>query len=60
MPMLKKFFQAIRPKGPTPLPDPDVELALGALMVRVAQSDREYQLEGNQPDRPHSGAAVST
>lgn len=45
MPMLKKFFHAIRPKGPTPLPDPDAELALGALMVRVAQSDREYQLE---------------
>jgi len=45
MPMLKKFLQAIRPKGPATLPDPDAELALGALMVRVAQSDREYQLE---------------
>lgn len=45
MPMLKKLFQAIRPKGQVVLPDPDAELALGALLVRVAQSDREYQLE---------------
>ena len=45
MPMLKKLLQAIRPTGTVTLPDPDAELALGALMVRVAQSDREYQLE---------------
>ena len=45
MPMLKKLCQAFRPKGAVTLPDPDAELALGALMVRVAQSDREYQLE---------------
>lgn len=43
--MLKKLFQAFRPTDPTPLPDPDAELALGALLVRVAQSDRDYQLE---------------
>jgi uncharacterized tellurite resistance protein B-like protein len=43
--MLKKLLQAIRPTGTVTLPDPDAELALGALMVRVAQSDREYQLE---------------
>ncbi|MBO9450018.1 TerB family tellurite resistance protein [Tropicibacter sp. R16_0] len=43
--MLKKFFQAFRPTDPAPLPDPDAELALGALLVRVAQSDRDYQLE---------------
>ncbi|WP_164659976.1 TerB family tellurite resistance protein [Tropicibacter sp. Alg240-R139] len=43
--MLKKFFQAFRPSNPAPLPDPDAELALGALLVRVAQSDRDYQLE---------------
>ncbi len=43
--MLKKFFQAFRPPQPPALPDPDAELALGALMVRVAQSDRDYQLE---------------
>ncbi|WP_372571017.1 tellurite resistance TerB family protein [Ruegeria jejuensis] len=43
--MLKKFFQAFRPTEPAPLPDPDAELALGALLVRVAQSDRDYQVE---------------
>ena len=43
--MLKKLFQAFRPPQPPALSDPDAELALGALMVRVAQSDREYQLE---------------
>ncbi|UWQ60459.1 TerB family tellurite resistance protein [Leisingera caerulea] len=43
--MLKKFFQAFRPSEPPALPDPDAELALGALLVRVAQSDRDYQLE---------------
>lgn len=45
MPLLKKFFQAFRPSEPPALPDPDAELALGALLVRVAKSDREYQLE---------------
>lgn len=45
MPLLKKFFQAFRPSEPPALPDPDAELALGALLVRVAQSDRNYQLE---------------
>lgn len=45
MPMLKKFFAAFRPSEPPGLPDPDAELALGALLVRVAQSDRSYQLE---------------
>ncbi len=43
--MLKKFFQALRPPQNTALPDPDAELALGALMVRVAQADRDYKLE---------------
>ena len=43
--MLSKLFQAFRPKDPPPLPDPDAELALGALLVRVAKSDRDYQLE---------------
>ncbi len=45
MPLLKKFFQAFRPTERPELPDPDAELALGALLVRVAQSDRDYQLE---------------
>ncbi|MFC3615487.1 TerB family tellurite resistance protein [Lutimaribacter marinistellae] len=43
--MLKKFFAAFRPPQETHLPDPDAELALGALLVRVAQADRDYQLE---------------
>ncbi len=45
MPMLKKLFQAFRPTTSADLPDPDAELALGALLVRVAQSDRAYQVE---------------
>ncbi|MEM1004963.1 MAG: TerB family tellurite resistance protein [Pseudomonadota bacterium] len=43
--MLKKFLQALRPPQQHHLPDPDAELALGALMVRVAQADRDYKLE---------------
>ena len=43
--MLKKFFQAFRPPQHDHLPDPAAELALGALMVRVAQADRDYKLE---------------
>ncbi|MBT8152930.1 TerB family tellurite resistance protein [Epibacterium ulvae] len=43
--MLKKLFQAFRPEAQTDLPDPDAELALGALLVRVAQGDRAYQVE---------------
>ncbi|GHF48755.1 tellurite resistance TerB family protein [Seohaeicola zhoushanensis] len=45
MPNLLKFLKAFRPQQPTPLPDPDAELALGALLVRVAKSDRDYQFE---------------
>lgn len=45
MPSLKKLFKAFRPAQPPALPDPDAELALGALLVRVAQADREYQVE---------------
>lgn len=43
--MLKRFFKALRPPHHEQLPDPDAELALGALMVRVAQADRDYKLE---------------
>ncbi|SDD15339.1 TerB family tellurite resistance protein [Ruegeria marina] len=43
--MLKKLFQAFRPPAPMTLPDPDAELALGALLVRVAKADRDYQVE---------------
>ena len=44
--MLSKLFQAFRADNPDQqLPDPDTELALGALLVRVAKSDKEYHLE---------------
>jgi uncharacterized tellurite resistance protein B-like protein len=43
--MLRKLFQAFRADNPEQLPDPDAELALGALLVRVAKSDKEYHLE---------------
>lgn len=32
------------PKKQQPLPEPDEQLALGALLVRVAKSDREYHV----------------
>jgi uncharacterized tellurite resistance protein B-like protein len=41
-----------RPKTPEPLPQPNVQLALGALLVRVAFADREYKAsEIGQIDR---------
>ena len=42
--MLGKFFQSLRTPKAGELPDPDAELALGALLVRVAKSDSEYQV----------------
>ncbi|MCH5374357.1 MAG: TerB family tellurite resistance protein, partial [Planctomycetes bacterium] len=42
--MLNKLFQAFRAQKSPDLPDPDAELALGALLVRVAKSDRDYNL----------------
>lgn len=42
--MLNKFFSSLRAPAPGKLPDPDAELALGALLVRVAKSDHEYQV----------------
>lgn len=48
MPLLKKFLDVFRPQQDVtdqPLPDPDAELALGALLVRVAKADRSYQQE---------------
>lgn len=43
--MLSKLFAAFRANNTEELPDPDAELALGALLVRVAKSDRDYQVE---------------
>ena len=42
--MLSKLFAAFRADNTDELPDPDAELALGALLVRVAKSDRDYQV----------------
>ncbi|MEQ9260440.1 MAG: TerB family tellurite resistance protein, partial [Roseovarius sp.] len=42
--LLNRLLAAFRAKKPTPLPEPDEKLALGALMVRVAMSDHDYQL----------------
>lgn len=38
--MLNRIFN--RPASPDPLPEPDAQLALGALLVRVAQADNVY------------------
>lgn len=43
--MLSRLLKAFRASEPEPLPDPDAELALGALLVRVAKSDADYRPE---------------
>lgn len=43
--LLTRLMQAFGAAKPTPLPEPDEKLALGALMVRVAMSDHDYQVE---------------
>ncbi|WP_101065415.1 tellurite resistance TerB family protein [Roseovarius salinarum] len=42
--MLTRILDALKRPSPAPLPEPDERLALGALMVRVAKSDSDYQL----------------
>jgi len=42
--MLRKLLNTFRASHEAPLPQPDTQLALGALMVRVAKSDHSYQL----------------
>lgn len=50
--MLTRILKAFASPEPTPLPEPDEKLALGALLVRVAQSDHNYQqLEISRIDR---------
>ena len=45
MSVLTQILNAFRAAEPAPLPDPDAKLALGALMVQIALSDRKYQIE---------------
>lgn len=42
--LLHRLTHAHGSPVPRPLPEPDEKLALGALMVRVAMSDRDYRL----------------
>ena len=42
--LLNRLLHAFDAPAPRPLPEPDEKLALGALMVRVAMSDRHYEL----------------
>ncbi|WP_425500903.1 TerB family tellurite resistance protein [Roseovarius faecimaris] len=42
--MLNRILHAFDAPKPQPLPEPDAKLALGALMVRVAKSDMNYQV----------------
>lgn len=39
--MLGRLFPSLKP-GPKPLPQPDAQIALGALLVRVAMANSEY------------------
>lgn len=43
--MLNRILNTFSTPSPEPLPEPDEKLALGALMVRVAKSDHNYQFE---------------
>ena len=42
--MLKKLLKSFRSSHEVPLPQPDAQLALGALMVRMAKCDHSYKL----------------
>ena len=42
--LLHRLLHAFDAPKPVPLPELDEKLALGALMVRVAKSDRDYRL----------------
>lgn len=41
--MFERILSAFAAPAPQPLPEPDGKLALGALMVRVAKSDKAYK-----------------
>ena len=42
--LFTRLRHAFTARPPAPLPEPDEKLALAALMVRVAMSDRDYEL----------------
>ncbi|WP_294607614.1 TerB family tellurite resistance protein [Roseovarius sp.] len=42
--MINRILHAFSAPKPAPLPEPDEKLALGALMVRVAKSDHNYEV----------------
>ncbi len=42
---LFRLLDVFRDKHPEPLPAPDAKLALGALLVRVAKSDKDYSAQ---------------
>ncbi|WP_297774036.1 TerB family tellurite resistance protein [uncultured Roseovarius sp.] len=42
--MLHRILHAFSAPRPAPLPEPDDKLALGALMVRIAKSDHQYDV----------------
>ena len=42
--MFERILSVFAAPEPEPLPTPDAKLALGALMVRVAKSDKVYQV----------------
>lgn len=41
--MLTRILNLLKGHPSEPLPEPDAQLALGALMVRVAKADNDYQ-----------------
>lgn len=43
--MFSHLFRSIKGNKPKDLPEPDEKLALGALLVRVAKSDRNYNVK---------------
>lgn len=43
--MFERLLSRFRAGEPAPLPQPDADLALGALLVRVAKSDHTYRVE---------------
>ncbi len=45
MDIIDRITQLFQKPGPSPLPEPDAQLALAALLVRVAKSDQTYRVE---------------